>query len=109
MKDNLSASHYLCRTCAIWVGEAGGMLLFIYIIPGLSVDSFEAAVLFVGTLALINAVLWPLLSRLLLPFLMFTFGVGTLLLNAFGSGLQACSKPVWPWMGGVRSSSPRSA
>ncbi|MGZ4892075.1 MAG: phage holin family protein, partial [Halobacteriota archaeon] len=89
MNGNLSAWRYVYRTCIIWVGEAVGVLVLIHVIPGLNVDSFQAALLFVGTIALINAVLWPLLSRLLLPLLMYTFGIGALLLNAFAVWLAS--------------------
>ncbi|MGZ4902904.1 MAG: phage holin family protein [Halobacteriota archaeon] len=89
MNVNLNAWWYLCRIGILWVGEAVGVLVLVHFIPGLSVTSFEAALLFVGTLALINALLWPLLSRLLLPALMYTFGISALLLNGFAVWLAS--------------------
>jgi uncharacterized membrane protein YvlD (DUF360 family) len=74
--------RYVYRTLVIWVGEALGLLLLIRLIPGLSVNSFETALVFVAVLGILNAILWPILSRLTLPFLAYTFGVGALLLNA---------------------------
>ncbi len=70
------------RTLVIWVGEAVGLLFLIYLIPGLSVNSFATALTFVAALGIVNAILWPILSRFTLPFLAYTFGVGALLLNA---------------------------
>jgi putative membrane protein len=74
--------RYIYRTLVIWVGEAVGLLLLIYLIPGLSVNSFATALTFVAALGIANAILWPILSRFTLPFLAYTFGVGALLLNA---------------------------
>jgi uncharacterized membrane protein YvlD (DUF360 family) len=44
--------------------------------------SFGAAVLVAATMALINAVLWPLVTRLALPFTIITFGLGSLVLSS---------------------------
>jgi len=74
--------RYIYRTLVIWVGEAVGLLVLIYLIPGLSVNSFATALTFVAALGIVNAILWPILSRFTLPFLAYTFGVGALLLNA---------------------------
>src|SRR5665647_2567341 len=74
--------RYVYRTLVIWVGEAVGLLFLIYLIPGLSVNSFTAALVFVAVLGILNAILWPVLSRFTLPFLAYTFGIGALLLNA---------------------------
>ncbi len=49
---------------------------------GTSVASFGEAVLTAGVIALLNAVLWPVLTRLALPFTLLTLGLGSLLLNA---------------------------
>jgi uncharacterized membrane protein YvlD (DUF360 family) len=77
--------HYLrnvSRTLVIWVGEAVGLLLLVHFIPGLSVNSFAAAIAFVVVLGIVNAILWPILTRSTLRFLTYTFGIGALLLNA---------------------------
>ena len=78
--------HYLrnvSRNLVIWVGEAVGLLLLlVHFIPGLSVNSFAAAIAFVVVLGIVNAILWPILTRSTLRFLTYTFGIGALLLNA---------------------------
>jgi uncharacterized membrane protein YvlD (DUF360 family) len=66
----------------ILIGEAFGLLLLIQFIPGLSVNSFAAAFAFVVVLGVVNAILWPILTRSTLRFLTYTFGIGALLLNA---------------------------
>ena len=44
-------------------------------------NNFTNAVVFTIFLSIINAILWPILTRILMPFLVFTFGVGSLILN----------------------------
>ncbi len=44
--------------------------------------SFDAAVLVAAAMALINAVLWPIITRLALPLTIITFGLGSLALSA---------------------------
>jgi uncharacterized membrane protein YvlD (DUF360 family) len=52
------------------------------VLPGIGVPSFGAVLLTTGLVALLNALLWPLLIRLLLPLTVLTFGLGSLVLNA---------------------------
>jgi len=52
------------------------------IVGGISVPSFGAALLTAAAIALLNAVLWPVLTRLALPFTLLTLGLGSLVLNA---------------------------
>ena len=73
---------YVSRTFVIWVGQALGLLLLIHFVPGLSVNSFAAAFALVVLLGIVNAILWPILTRSTLRFLTYTFGIGALLLNA---------------------------
>jgi uncharacterized membrane protein YvlD (DUF360 family) len=52
------------------------------LIPGIDLPSFGAALLTTGLIAVINAMLWPMLIRVVLPLTVLTFGLGSLLLNA---------------------------
>jgi uncharacterized membrane protein YvlD (DUF360 family) len=52
------------------------------VLPGISVPSFGAVFLVTALIAVLNALLWPLLIRLLLPLTVLTFGLGSLVLNA---------------------------
>ncbi len=49
---------------------------------GIDIPSFGAVLLTTGLVALLNALLWPFLIRLLLPLTVLTFGLGSLVLNA---------------------------
>jgi uncharacterized membrane protein YvlD (DUF360 family) len=52
------------------------------VLPGIEVPSFRAVLVTTALVALLNALLWPLLIRLLLPLTVITFGLGSLALNA---------------------------
>jgi len=52
-----------------------------HVVPGLIVNSLATAVAAVGMIAILNALLWPFLSRVALPFFAFTFGIGALIMN----------------------------
>ncbi len=69
-----------------WIVLLGvqGLVLVVLseILPGVESLSFSAAVLATAAMALINAVLWPVLTRLALPLTIITFGLGSLVLSA---------------------------
>lgn len=46
-----------------------------------SITRFNEVVLFIFFISIFNAVLWPLLTNILMPFFVWTFGIGGLLLN----------------------------
>ncbi|MFI5009567.1 MAG: phage holin family protein [Solirubrobacterales bacterium] len=68
---------------AIMLGvEALALVVMTALLPGLESLSFDAALLVAGAMAIINALLWPLLIRIALPLTILTFGLGSLLLSA---------------------------
>ncbi len=75
------------------IGKAArGLLLWLLIalvfwgmsgaLPGIDVPSFGAVLLTTALIAILHALLWPLLIRLLLPLTVLTFGLGSLVMNA---------------------------
>ncbi len=62
--------------------EALTLVVMTALLPGLESLSFDAALLVAGAMAIINALLWPLLIRIALPLTIVTFGLGSLLLSA---------------------------
>ena len=70
------------RWLVLWVLVALVFWVVVAILPGIDVPSFEAVLLTTALIALLNAILWPLLIRLLLPVAVLTFGLGSLALNA---------------------------
>ena len=72
----------LLRWLILWVLVALIFWVVVALLPGFGVPSFEAVLLTTGLVALLNALLWPALIRVLLPLTVVTFGLGSLVLNA---------------------------
>jgi uncharacterized membrane protein YvlD (DUF360 family) len=73
---------FLIRASVLLAVEAAVLLLLSAVLPGVETLSFDAALLVVIVMALINALLWPVVIRLALPLTLITFGLGSLLLSA---------------------------
>lgn len=71
----------LKRSLIIFIGNVIGIYLISFFGLGVSLNQFSDIASFVIYISIINAVLWPILTRILMPFLVFTFGIGTLILN----------------------------
>jgi uncharacterized membrane protein YvlD (DUF360 family) len=72
----------LGRLATVVLLDTGALLLLSAILPGFYADSFGAALILAAMLALANALIWPLLIRVALPFTVMTLGLGALGLNA---------------------------
>ena len=72
---------YILRTIILWFGEVLGFILIAYLSVGLTINSWQTAVVVVTIIGILNMFFWPILSRLFLPFLVYTVGIGSLLLN----------------------------
>jgi uncharacterized membrane protein YvlD (DUF360 family) len=70
------------RVLVLWALVAFVFWLAVALIPGIDLPSFRAALLTTGLIAALNALLWPLLIRVLLPLTVITFGLGSLILSA---------------------------
>ena len=81
------------RVIAIWMITAATLVLLGALLPGVEVRSFEAALVAAALIGLFNALVWPLLVRLALPFTVLTLGIGVLFLNgAVILGVAAISR-----------------
>ena len=69
------------RSLIIFIGNVIGIYLISFFELGVTVQAFDDIILFVLFMSIINALLWPILTRILMPFLVLTFGIGTLILN----------------------------
>lgn len=69
------------RSLIIFVGNVLGIYLISFLGLGVEFSYFDDIALLVILISIVNAVLWPLLTRILMPFLVLTFGVGVLILN----------------------------
>jgi putative membrane protein len=72
---------YLLRIITLWLGQVLGFILIAYLSVGLTINSWQTAVVVVTIIGFLNLLFWPILSRLFLPFLVYTVGIGALLLN----------------------------
>ena len=73
--------HPIVRILIIGVFEVIGLLLMAWLLDGLTIDRLGTAVVAVIVIGLLNALLWPILSRIFLPFAVFTAGLFFLFLN----------------------------
>ena len=67
---------------ARWILNAAALMLVAYLYPGVSVDSFGAALIAALVLGLVNAVVRPLLVLLTLPVTLLTLGLFLFVINA---------------------------
>jgi uncharacterized membrane protein YvlD (DUF360 family) len=72
----------LVRGAVLWALVALVFWLAVLVLPRFELPSFEAALLITGLVALFNALLWPLLIRIVLPLTVLSFGLVSLVLNA---------------------------
>lgn len=71
----------LKRSLIVFIGNVLGIYLIAYLELGVQISQFGSITLLVLFISLINAILWPVLTRIAMPFLVLTFGIGTLILN----------------------------
>ena len=67
---------------ARWIINAAALVLVAYIYPGVSVDSFFAALVAALVLGLVNAVVRPILVLLTLPVTLLSLGLFLFVINA---------------------------
>lgn len=73
---------FVLRALLLWGLVALAFWAAVGVIPGFDLPSFRASLAATALVALINAVLWPFVIRLVLPLTVLSFGLGSLLLNA---------------------------
>ncbi len=78
----ISFAWSVVRWLVLWALIALLFWALAAVLPGIDVPSFGAVLLTTALIAVLNALLWPLLIRLLLPLTVLTFGLGSLVLNA---------------------------
>ena len=71
----------LKRSLIVFIGNVIGLYLISYLELGVEINHSGDIMLLVIFISLVNALLWPILTRIAMPFLVLTFGVGTLILN----------------------------
>ncbi len=82
VRRSRSLFGFVVRAVIMLGVEASVLLVLAEVLPGLETLSFDAALLVAATMALINALLWPLITRVALPLTIVTFGLASLVLSA---------------------------
>ena len=81
IKEKQSPKRSLKRSLIVFIGNVLGIYLISFLGLGVKVSQFDDIILLVLFISLINALFWPILTRIAMPFLVLTFGVGTLIIN----------------------------
>src|SRR5215211_4061630 len=81
MKQFAGRRAVFLRVIAIWLITAATLILLSALLSGVEVTGFGAALVAAALIGLFNALVWPLLIRLALPFTVLTLGFGVLILN----------------------------
>src|SRR3954451_12245173 len=71
----------IVRVVVVLLATAGALLLASALFAGVEVKDFAAALAAAVLIGLVNALVWPLAIRLLLPLTVLTLGLGVLVLN----------------------------
>ena len=80
--EKISYRKGITRTLVLLIGNFIGLVALVPLNIGISVDSMFTGAIVIISLSLINSLLWPIVSRVLMPFLIVTLGVGSFILNA---------------------------
>ena len=83
IKEKQTPKRSLKRSLIVFIGNVLGIYLISFLGLGVTVTDFDNIILLVLVISLINSLLWPILTRIAMPFLVLTFGFGTLILNGF--------------------------
>jgi len=71
------------RTLILFFANVIAMYIVSMLGLGVEIEYLDDILLFVLFFSLVNAILWPIITRLFLPFILLTFGFATFILNAF--------------------------
>ena len=69
------------RVLLVWILSAITVWVVAELMPGVTLKSFGSAVWLIAVIALLNALVWPVLLRVALPLTVLTLGFGVLLVN----------------------------
>ena len=94
----------LLRGCVVLAVDASALVLLAALLPGFEVDGLGGALGTAIIAGLLNAVVWPLLSRLALPLSVLTLGAAALALNGalvvIAAGLSPAAS-IDDWLTGI--------
>ena len=80
-RDRFAGRRAVLRVIAVWIVTAATLVVLASIMERFTVDGDGAALVAAAAIGLVNALVWPLVIRIALPFTVLTLGLGVLLLN----------------------------
>ena len=81
IKEKQIPKRSIKRSIILFIGNILGIYLISFLGLGVTVSEFDDIIFLVIFISFINSLLWPLLTRIAMPFLVLTFGLGSILLN----------------------------
>ena len=81
INEKQTPKRSLRRSLIVFIGNVLGIYLISFLGLGVKGNELDNIALLVIVISLINSLLWPILTRIAMPFLVLTFGFGTLILN----------------------------
>src|SRR5690349_13091902 len=76
-----------------WILASLVVMMTAYVVPGIKVDNFIAALFASLTIALVNIFVWPVLAVLTLPLTVLTFGLFLFVVNGLALKIAAAITP----------------
>ncbi len=89
----MRAGYLVTRIVLVWLLTAGTLFLLSAIMPGFHVTNAGSALVTAAFIGLANALVWPTLVRIALPFTVLTLGLGALVLNGLVVAGAAAIEP----------------
>ena len=89
----MRAGYLVTRVVLVWLLTAGTLFLLSAIMPGFHVTNALSALAAAAFIGLANALVWPVLVRIALPFTVLTLGLGALFLNGLIVAAAAAIEP----------------
>ncbi len=77
------AKRPVIRILIIWIIQTVALLIMALLMDSVSITDIRAALAVTAVIGLLNALLWPILSYIIVPFAVLTLGIAALLLNGF--------------------------
>jgi putative membrane protein len=71
----------IVRILIIWIIQTAALVIMSILMESVYVESLGVALIVAAVIGLLNALLWPLLTYILVPFAVLTLGIASLLLN----------------------------
>ena len=73
--------RFTIRVLVIWAIQSLALIIMAWLLDSVQIDALGTAIVAAAVIGLLNALLWPLLSYIVLPFAVLTLGLASLVMN----------------------------